>query len=201
MGNVAGNGTGQSHRFDVVLIAASAGGLSALRTILSALPADFAAAVAVVLHREPRPSALAELLDASTRLEVREAEEGDWLQPGMVHLAPPGRHLLISADESLRLSDSPKVQFSRPAADRLFESGAESLMSRIIAVVLTGWNQDGSAGVRAVKLMGGRVIVQDVATAEAAEMPLSAMRTGAVDRVLPLVEIAPCLMDLVLRDP
>jgi two-component system chemotaxis response regulator CheB len=198
MGEVEAEHVPPDDTFDVVVIAASLGGLEAVRVILAGLPEDFRAGIALVLHRAPQgPSPLAAILNGRTRLAVKDAEESDRLRPGVVHLAPPNRHLLINPDGSLSLSDSAKVHFSRPAADRLFESGAASFGGRIIAVVLTGGNDDGAVGVRAVKRMGGRVIAQDQATSEAFRMPHAAIETGCVDLILPLREIAPTLVSMV----
>src|SRR5205807_505909 len=125
--------------FKVVALAASAGGLNALSHILAALPADFPAAVVVVLHRtlqEPNP--LAEFLNARTALAVKNAEEGEALCPATVFVARPGWHLLVNPDGTLSLSHSPKVHFVRPSADVLFESLGHTLKGRAIAVVLTG---------------------------------------------------------------
>ncbi|MHC5536959.1 chemotaxis protein CheB [Singulisphaera rosea] len=184
--------------FDVVLIGGSLGGIEALGVILGALPANFPAAIAVVLHRSPHgPGILAEIIGRRTRLSVKDAAEGDHLVPGTVHIAPPDRHLLIDRGGSLSLSNAAKVRFSRPSVDRLFESGAESLGGRIIAVVLTGYDGDGADGVRAVKRWGGMVLTQNRETAEVSDMPLASIATGTVDLVLPLEAIAGTLLSLV----
>jgi two-component system, chemotaxis family, protein-glutamate methylesterase/glutaminase len=172
----------QTSGFPVIVLGASAGGLAALSTILGGLPSDFRAAIAVVQHRTASPPGLlAELLGRRTALPAKDAEQGEQMEPGRVYVAPAGRHLLIHPDASLWFSDTPKVHFARPAADLLFESGAESLGDRIIAVVLTGGDSDGSDGVRSVKRMGGTVIAQDEATSEVFGMPGSAIETGDVD--------------------
>jgi two-component system chemotaxis response regulator CheB len=184
--------------FAVVAMAASAGGVHALSTVLAGLTADFPAAVVVVQHVCPHePSLLADVLGRRTALRVKQAEEGDVLRPGTVYTAPPDRHLLVNAGGTLSLSQSPKVHHTRPAADPLFESVAAGLGDRAIAVVLTGWGEDGSGGVRAIKRAGGRVIAQDAETAEVPGMPRAAVQTGAVDFVLPLGGIAAALMMLV----
>lgn len=195
-GNDAGQGR-DGDAFDVVVMAASVGGLHALSTILSALPADFRAAMAIVQHRHPRRSSLlSAILGGRCSLSVRDALPSDRLRPGLVCLASPGQHLVVNADATLSLSDGPKVQFSRPSADRLFESAAV-LGGRVIAVVLTGGNCDGADGVRAVKRTGGRVIAQDRDSSESFETPQAAIATGAVDWVLPLGGIAAALGALV----
>lgn len=198
MSGIGERGRTDADAFDVVVMAASAGGLHALSTVLSELPADFPAAIAIVQHRHPdTPSVLAEILRSRCSLLVKDAEAGDRLEPGLIHLAPRGMHLLMGGAGLLSLSNGPKVRFSRPSADVLFESAAESLRERVIAVVLTGANDDGADGVRAVKRMGGTVIVQDRETSESVWMPLSAISTGAVDFIRPLGGIAPLLLALV----
>ena len=183
---------------DAVLVAASAGGLSALTELLSELPADFAAAVAVVQHIEPHHrSMLAEILGRSCPLPVRQAGDGEHFDAGVVHVAPPDHHLLVNADGSLSLTRTELVHFVRPSADLLFESAAASFGSRTIGVVLTGTGHDGALGVEAIKGRGGTVIAQDEATSEFFGMPGAAIETGAVDFVLPLDQIAEALSSLV----
>lgn len=184
--------------FDVVAIAASAGGMSALLAVLGQLSADFGAAIVVVQHLDPRhKSLLAEILGRRCSLAIAEAGASDKLEPGHVYIAPPNRHLLVNEDGTLTLSESALVHFCRPSADLLFESVAGSYKERVIAVVLTGTGVDGSMGVRAVKKMGGTVIAQDEASSEFFGMPGAAIATGAVDFVLPLEDIASALGTLV----
>jgi two-component system chemotaxis response regulator CheB len=184
--------------FDVVAVAASAGGLQALSGLFSALPADFPAALVVVQHLDPRHrSLIAAILSRRTALEVKEAEEGDALRPGTVYIAPPNKHLLVNPDGTLALAQSELVHFVRPSADLLFESVAASFKDRAIAVVLTGTGSDGTMGVQAIKKMGGTVIAQDEATSEFFGMPGAAIQTGSVDFVLPLREIPSALVTLV----
>jgi two-component system chemotaxis response regulator CheB len=185
--------------FDVVVIAASLGGISALSQVLSALPADFPAAIIVVQHLSPTsPSQLADLLSRRTSLWVKWAEEGDRLQPGVVFVAPPNQHLLLREGDVLTLRQSPRVQWVRPSADVLFASVAASYGERAIAVVLTGAGRDGARGVQMMKQMGGRVLVQDMATSRSFGMPSAAIRTGCIDFILPLRTIAPALITLVM---
>lgn len=200
-------GTSYSHpsyfpqaAFDVVALASSAGGLAALSQILTALPANFPAAVVVVQHLDPRHrSLMANILSRRTRLQVKEAEEGDRLCPATVYIAPPNRHLLVNPDGMLSLSQSELVHFVRPSADLLFESVAASYKERAIAVVLTGTGSDGVMGVQAIKKMGGTVIAQDKRTSEFFGMPNAAIQSGSVDFILPLDEIAAALVTLVVR--
>jgi len=186
--------------FDVVALAASAGGLTALSTVLSALPADFPAALLVVQHLDPRHrSLMAEILSRRTSLPVKQAEEGDIVSPGKVYIAPPNRHLLVNPNGTISLSESELVHFVRPSADLLFESVAASYKHHAIAVVLTGTGSDGSMGVAAIKKMKKTVIVQDEKTSQFSGMPSAAIQTGNVDFILPLDEIPLALITLVIK--
>jgi len=184
--------------FDVVVFAASAGGLRALSEVVAGLPADFGAALVAVQHLDPRHrSLMAEILSRRTRLLVTQAQEGDRLAPGTLFIAPPDRHLLVDPDGTLSLSHSELVHFVRPSADLLFDSAAASYKDRVIAVILSGTGSDGAMGVQAVKKMGGTVIAQDEATCEFSGMPAAAVATGCVDFVLPLPEIPGALATLI----
>lgn len=186
--------------FDIVAIASSAGGLKALDQVLSGLPEDFRAPIVVVQHLDPRHrSLMADILSRHTPLRVKQAEEGDTLSPGMAHIAPPNRHLLVNPDDTLSLTQTELVHFVRPSADLLFESVAATHKGRAIAVVLTGTGSDGSMGVQAIKKMGGTVIAQDQESSEFFGMPNAAIGTGAVDFVLPLQEISSALTTLVMK--
>jgi two-component system chemotaxis response regulator CheB len=182
--------------FDIVAMAASAGGLNALTHVLGALPREFPVGILVVQHLDPRHrSLMAEILGRRTPLKVVEAQHGERVRQGVVHVAPPDNHLLVDADGVLTLTHTELVHFVRPSADLLFESTAASFRERAVAVVLSGSGSDGAMGVKAVKKMGGTVIVQE--SSEFSGMPDAALRTGAVDFVLPLAEIAPALFTLV----
>jgi two-component system chemotaxis response regulator CheB len=186
--------------FDIVAIAASAGGLHAINAVLNALPTTFPTPIVVVQHLDPRHrSLMAEILSRNTKLQVKQAEDGDTIQSGSVYVAPPDRHLLVNSDGTLALTQSELVHFVRPSADLLFESVAASHKERAIAVVLTGTGSDGSMGVQAIKKMGGTVIIQSVETAEFSGMPQAALQSKCVDFSLPLDEIASALVTLVMK--
>src|SRR5436309_14391884 len=187
--------------FDVVALAASAGGLAALGAVLSGLPHDFPAGLVIVQHLDPRHrSLMADILSRRTKLKVKQAAEGDRLAPGIVYVAPPNRHLLVNSDGSMSLSQTELVHFVRPSADLLFESVAASYKERAIAVVLTGTGSDGAMGVKAIKKMGGTVIVQNEKSAEFGGMPSAAIHSGSADYILPLHEIAAALVGLVMKE-
>jgi two-component system chemotaxis response regulator CheB len=196
LSGIAGHG-----QYDIVALAASAGGLRSLSHVLEALPADFPAALVVVQHLDPRHrSLMVDILRRRVALKVKEAEEGDLLRPGTVYTAPPNKHLLVNSDGTLSLTQTELVHFVRPSADLLFESTAASYKDRAVAVVLSGSGKDGSLGVKAVKKMGGSVIIEDERTAEFSGMPGAAMESGCVDFALPLEEIAPALVKLVVKE-
>ena len=193
--DLAGNPSGPA--FDLIVLAASAGGLNALTEVLGALPQDLPAAIVVVQHLDPRHrSLLDDILRRRTRLKVQLASEGDHIEPGLVLIAPPDHHVLVNLDRTVSLSQSNLVHFVRPSADLLFESAAGSYRERVIAVILTGSGVDGSMGVKAVKEKGGTVIAQDEASSQFFGMPGAAIQTGAVDFVLSLDEIGPALVAL-----
>jgi two-component system chemotaxis response regulator CheB len=183
--------------FEVVAIAASAGGLGALTSILGRLPATFGAAIVAVQHLDPRHrSLMGEIIGRRSTLPIHQAVAGAHIQTGHVYLAPPDHHLLINPDGSVSLTQTELVNFVRPSADLLFESVAASFGKRAVAVVLTGTGHDGSMGVTAIKQRGGTVIAQDEASSDFFGMPSAAIRTGAVDFVLSLDEIPGALLSL-----
>lgn len=183
----------------LILLGASAGGVHALTSITSALPADLPATVLIVMHIGAHRSLLPEILQKRCPLPVRHAEDGAPLLRGEVLIAPPDRHLTVEKHEGqarARLWHGPKENFARPAIDPLFRSAAAVCDGNVIAVVLTGYLDDGTAGLQAVKACGGQAIVQNPQEAQVPEMPASAINHVAVDHVLPLAEIGPMLASL-----
>jgi two-component system chemotaxis response regulator CheB len=170
----------------VVVIGTSLGGLAALRYLLHAMPRELGVPMTIVQHRaRAEDDALQRLLAAQTSLRVSEPNDKDPLEPGRVYLAPADYHLLVEP-KSVALSTAPPRNFARPSIDLLFESAADAHGSGVIAVLLTGSNHDGAAGSRYVKERGGRVFVEDPATAQASAMPAAAIAATPVDAVLPL---------------
>lgn len=183
-------------KVDIVVVGTSLGGLVALETLLEGLPADFPAPIAVVQHRGTQSgSGLQRILQRHAALRVREAQDKDPVRPGRVYLAPPDYHLLIEREE-FALSTEGVVCHARPSIDVLFESAADAYGRGVIGVIMTGANHDGARGALRVRQRGGVLIVQDPATAECALMPQAALTAGAADYVLPLPDIAPCLVRL-----
>jgi two-component system, chemotaxis family, protein-glutamate methylesterase/glutaminase len=184
----------------VIVVGASAGGPGAIGDVLAGLPDDLDAAVVVVLHLLPdtrHHSLLAQVLGRRTTLRVSAAADGDVLLCGHVYAAPPDRHLLFDAEGAIRLVDTAPIRFHRPSIDVTMEAAASAFGANIIAVMLTGSDTDGSVGVRCVKDAGGLVLAQDGGAAYG-RMPESAIASGAVDQVLPLAEIAPALVQLMV---
>jgi two-component system, chemotaxis family, protein-glutamate methylesterase/glutaminase len=182
--------------FDLVVIAASAGGVRAIRDLLAALPATFPTPIVLVQHLSGRCSAMAEVLGWGARLSIGFARAGDRLRAGKVFVAPPDQHLLIGENRRLLLESSDKVNWVRPAADPLFTSAAQQFGPRLLAIVLTGMGKDGAAGAMLVKRHRGFVIVQDPSGAEADAMPRATLITGAADLILPLEAIPRALIAL-----
>ena len=182
----------------VVAIGASVGGLDALKQVLGALPAGYPWPVIALLHTSAgyRDTRLDKLLGKHCAVPVREAEARLPLEAGVVHLAPAGYHLLVEQDLRFSLSVDEKVSYVRPSADVLFESLAEAVGARAIGVILTGANDDGAAGLAAIRARGGLAIVQDPAGAQAPQMPRAALRIAGADQLLRLDAIGPRLAAL-----
>ena len=188
-------------QFDVVAIGASAGGVEALHVLVEAFPVDFPVPVLIVQHMDPRHrSMLAGLLGRRCRLRVKQATNGERIEPGTIYIAQPDAHLLVR-DGCLLLTDTKQVHFSRPSIDLLFESVAAAYGDRAISVILSGTGVDGADGTRAVKAKGGTTIAQSPATAAHGGMPQAARATGCVDVTLPLDEIGPAIASLVVPVP
>ncbi|HUQ83102.1 MAG TPA: chemotaxis protein CheB [Gemmatimonadaceae bacterium] len=184
--------------FDVIVIGASAGGLTALGMVLGDLPAQLPVAIAVVLHLSPvHPSHLVEVLARSSQLRVLWAKHGAPLVSGEITLAPPDQHLIVTPDARFDLIHSARVHYSRPSVDILFTSAATVFGARTLAVILTGNGVDGAAGVSAVHHAGGTVIAQDKESSEYFSMPREAIESGGVTFVLPLEEIGGAITRLV----
>jgi two-component system chemotaxis response regulator CheB len=181
-----------------VVIAASAGGVAALIDLFARLPVDFPASIVIIQHRAAtKASLLDEILRRRTKLRVETATAGELLLPGVVYIARPDQHLIVNAESRFEYVDGTRVRGVLSSANPLLESAAPIFSDRLIAVVLTGSGLDATDGVQAVKACGGIVIAQDAATSLHFGMPGSAIRTGAVDRILPLSSIAPALVELV----
>jgi two-component system chemotaxis response regulator CheB len=161
------------------------------------LPAHYALPIMVVVHIPPdKKSALVDLFRARCAMQVREAEDKESLSAATIYFAPPDYHLLVETDKTLSLSSDEPVLFSRPSIDVLFESAADAFGAGLIAIVLTGANQDGARGLKAVFEAGGAAIIQNPDEAFAPAMPLAARAECPAARILSLAEIAVYLRGL-----
>lgn len=185
-------------RCEAVVIGTSWGGMAALPRVFAPLPPDLPVPVVVVQHLHPRQEGYyLEHFNRICPLPVKEAENMAPIRPGVISFAPANYHLLIEDDRTFLLSVDERVHHSRPSIDVLFESAVDVYGAGLIGVILTGANEDGAAGLARLKERGGITIVQDPATAEAPEMPRSAIQRVAVDYVLPLEEIGAQIKKLV----
>jgi two-component system chemotaxis response regulator CheB len=184
-----------SSGYDLIAIGASAGGLNAVSRLLGLLPADFEVPIAIVQHRSKESLALAEVVQAATTLRVLEVEDKQPLEPRTVYIAPPDYHLLID-DGRFSLSTDDLVRFSRPSIDVFFDSAADAFGPRLIGIVLTGANSDGSQGLLTIAERGGQTLVQDPATAEIAVMPAAAQNAVPKAKVLSIEALAEHLIRL-----
>jgi two-component system chemotaxis response regulator CheB len=183
----------------MIVIGGSLGGCEALREILIRLPPAFPLPIAVVLHRHrDSDGILLQALQSSSALPVVEVEDKDQIKGGHVYLCPPDYNLLID-NGYFALSTDEAVSFARPSIDVMFESAAEWLGRRVIAVVLTGSGSDGAKGARRVEAHGGIVLIQDPKTADGLWMPTAAIATTKTARVLTLGQIAAELISLSTR--
>jgi two-component system, chemotaxis family, protein-glutamate methylesterase/glutaminase len=184
-------------RPQAVVIGASAGALEALSAVLPELPRGFGLPVFVVVHLPPdKKSVLSSLFQAKCQIPVFEAEDKAPIGGGAIYFAPPNYHMLIEADRSLSLSTDEPVLFSRPAIDVLFESAADAYGAALVGVILTGANDDGARGLRAIADVSGIAVVQDPAQAFASAMPEAALAACPGARVSSLGEIAAFLQAL-----
>ena len=183
----------------IVAIGTSAGGIDALRTIAATLPADFPAPIAVVMHFAPdSPGVLHDIIGRAGPLTAVRARNGERLEAGRIYFPPPDHHLLIEPGR-VRLTRGPRENRFRPAIDPLFRSAAQVYGPAAIGVILTGNLDDGTAGLWAIKTLGGTTIIQDPAEAMFPSMPMNAARHVRIDHSLRLPEIAPLLVSLTAR--
>jgi len=191
----------ESYGHDLVLVGASAGGVEAVRSLLSGLPYNLPAAVFVVLHMPSHvPSVLPKILAKNTRLLVKEAGDAEAIKRGTVYVAVPDHHLVVD-EGGVRLTYGPKENLHRPSIDQLFRSAALAYGPRCVGVVLTGARHDGTAGMAAIKSRGGVAIVQDPSEALFPSMPLSVLQTVQVDYRARLELIPQLIINLASHPP
>ncbi|MCU7646241.1 chemotaxis protein CheB [Pseudomonas piscis] len=184
-------------QIEAVVVGASAGGVEALLSLFGGFGRGFRLPVIVVLHLpDERRSQLAEVFDRRLSLRVKEADDKEQIVPGTLYFAAPGYHLSVEQDRSLSLSQEERIHHSRPSIDYLFESAADAYGEHLAAVLLTGANQDGAAGLAEVKRQGGLTIVQDPDEAHVSTMPDAALALHQPDHILPLRGISLLLAEL-----
>jgi two-component system, chemotaxis family, protein-glutamate methylesterase/glutaminase len=190
---------GRSLAFDLVVIGISTGGPQGLKAVIPRLPADFPVPVAVVMHMAPGYIELyTRKLDEMSQLRVKQAEDGDELRPGLVLVAPTGHHMKFARDGGrllARLDLRPVDTPHRPAVDVLFQSAAEVLGDRVLAIVMTGMGADGRDGAAWVKAKGGRVLTEAAESCVIYGMPRSVVDAGLSDGAVTLEEMAQAIVE------
>jgi two-component system chemotaxis response regulator CheB len=178
------------NQYSLLLIGGSAGSLQVILAVLAGLGKDYPMAVVVVLHRNNVfESSLEELMTSRTGMVIREVEEKEPIVPGIVYLSPADYHVLIEKDHTFSLDYSERVNYSRPSIDVTFRSAAEVYGQGVIALLLSGGNADGAAGMEDIKRRGGLTIVQDPQTAEVPYMPRQALLRVEIDVVAATEEL------------
>lgn len=173
----------------MIVIGASAGGISALKQVLSGIGRVSQVPIVIVVHVEEKENELPLLFRNFVEIRVKEAESQEMIQSGCIYFAPPGYHLLVEEAGVFTLSTEAKVNFSRPSIDVLFETAAEAYTDRLIGILLTGANEDGARGMKRIEELGGRVIVQTPETAYCPNMPKAALELIPTCRRMDLEDI------------
>lgn len=191
----------EPQRRDIIVIGASAGGVTTLRRLLSEIPPSIGAAIFVVLHTaEEGPGMLADVLARNASMPAAFARDKLKIENGHIYVAPPGFHLMLRKG-LIRVTRGPRENRHRPAIDALFRSAAKAFGHRVIGVILTGFLNDGTAGLLAIQEAGGITVVQDPHDAEFSSMPANALEHVKVNYCLPLAEIPPLLVQLASGAP
>lgn len=189
--------TATERRIEAVVIGASAGGVTALLTLLTGLPETFRLPIVAVLHLpDDRDSLLVEIFQHRLPIAVREAADKESIAPATLYFAAPGYHLSVEMDRTFSLSCEAPVNYSRPSIDVLMESAADAYGASLAGILLTGANFDGAAGLAKIRQHGGLTVVQDPAEAEVATMPQAAIRKLHPNLILTLDGIRSLLLKL-----
>ena len=196
-GSAASSG---SARFPLVVVAASTGGPAAVTKLVAGLPKDFAAAVFLVLHMPPAFTQpfIGQLREVAA-LPVKEAQTDETPQSGKIYVCPGASHLRISPSGKIVLDFGARIDGYRPCADVALQTASAYARASVVAVILTGMGNDGSKGAVTVRAAGGCVLAQDEATSMIFGMPAEAIKTGAVNEVLPLRDIPSAIERRVAR--
>ena len=183
--------------YEAIVIGISSGGMKAMKIMFSHLPKSFKTPIIIVQHISAHSdSQWIQLLNDTYNVDIKEADEKEKIENGKVYFAPPNYHLLIEKDKTFSLTVDERVNYARPSIDVLFESAAEAYKNKVIGIILTGSNNDGTNGIKRIQECGGLAIVQDPKTAEAAYMPTSAIAAIQPDYILSLEDIIMLLIKL-----
>lgn len=183
---------------DIVVIGASAGGIDALKTLIAALPKTLKAAIFITLHVAPYSDGiLPDILQRAGALPASTAKDWEPIQHGRIYVAPPDYHLLFEKDGYVRISRGPRENRFRPAIDPMFRAAAYCFGARVVGVILSGWLDDGTAGLRAIRERSGTTIVQHPDDAFASSMPLNAIKNVEIDQILAVKDIGAALVRLI----
>jgi len=188
--------------FKLIVIGTSFGGLDALQVLLKSLPNNFPVPIAIVLHRhKASQDMLSAALQHDSNLIIKETQDKQEIVPGCIYFAPANYHLQVESGSTVTnpyfaLSTDAPVTYSRPSIDVLFKTAADVYAEKLIGVLLTGANSDGTEGLARIKARGGKTVVEDPSTAFCPTMPKAAIEAGVVDKILPLTDIAEFLMKI-----
>ena len=184
-------------KYEAIVIGVSSGGMNAMKVMFSLLPMGFNTPIIIVQHLGAHSdNQLIELLNDKSNLSIKEADEKEKIENGKVYIAPPNYHLMIERDKTFSLSVDEPVYYARPSIDILFESAAEAYRDKLIGVILTGSNSDGTVGFKKINEYEGLTIAQDPKTAESAYMPASAIAAIKPDYILSLEDIIKLLIKI-----
>ena len=184
----------------VLLIGSSTGGPKMVERVMSELPLEADFRVLIVQHMpDGFTGRFAERIDSRSNYEVREATDGERLVGGEALVAPGGKHMLVSSNRNgrlrVKLTEDKPVNSVRPAVDMTMSSAAEVIDDPLVGVILTGMGEDGAAGIKSIKAVGGRTLAQDEETSAVFGMPKRAIETGYVDEVYPIDDIPDGILD------
>lgn len=186
-----------TQKISVVVIGTSAGGIDALKKILPSFKDDKNLSVAVVIHLPARgPNLIPELFKEICSFKVKEAESGETLKKGYIYFSPADYHLSLESNETLSLSSEEPLNFSRPSIDILFDSAAYSFESKVLGILLTGANNDGTAGLNKIHEKSGVCLIQDPAEADYPTMPANAAKNIPASTIMNLKQIKSFLEEL-----
>ncbi len=184
-------------KYEILAIGTSAGGIDALKRIFKDLNNINNVGVIVIQHLSANSkSYLKNIISDVTNYKVEEIEDKMELKKGVIYVAPQNYHVLVEKDTTFTLITTEKVSYARPSIDVCFESIADTFGDTVVGVILTGANQDGSKGLKQIKVAGGHTIVQKPETAESPEMPLRAIEMANPQEILELEEIGKRLNEI-----